>query len=130
MLYKTVFFFLFLFFIFIIYIVYTGSRDSSSDETAFITPSLSNDALRIKTYPDELINPVLADTLEIQSTSDSITINKVKVNRGNCGLNNIEPYTLKFGKSHKYKIGCDFNDVVEVSVETDQGEGTFQMQER
>lgn len=68
--------------------------------------------------------------LKVQSTVDSVTITGVKVNRGNCRVNKIEPnqilnLPLGFSASRTFTLYCNPRDILEVEINTDQGVWTF-----
>ena len=68
--------------------------------------------------------------LKVQSTVDSVTITGVKVNRGNCTVNKIEPnqvlnLPLGFSASRTFTLYCNPRDILEVEINTDQGVWTF-----
>jgi hypothetical protein len=65
--------------------------------------------------------------IHIQSTVDQISINRVSINRGNCPISFwvYKNPNLKFGQEMKAVLRCDMEQVREVTVETDQGEFTF-----
>ena len=72
--------------------------------------------------------------IQVRAIVDSVLIEKISVNRGNCGEKTIDE-TLNFGKTTKVKIGdytvgyagsgCSPRDVKEVQVFTDKGTWTF-----
>lgn len=67
--------------------------------------------------------------VSISAVEDSVAIQKIVVNRGNCGEYNNEQ-TLKFGETTTIKIGdsnggCSTRAVKEVQVVTDKGTWTF-----
>lgn len=71
--------------------------------------------------------PPLLSTVRIQANTDQITVEKVKVNRGQCPINywiHSNP-NLKFGQELTGVLRCDANQVLEVDVITDQGDFTF-----
>ncbi|HEC1605875.1 hypothetical protein [Pseudomonas aeruginosa] len=64
--------------------------------------------------------------IHITSKQDSVTINEVQINRGNCKANVQEhlPYTLPFGRVLKADApSCQ--KVVEVSISTSEGDYDF-----
>lgn len=65
--------------------------------------------------------------IHIQSTVDQVRINRVSINRGNCPISFgvYQNPNLKFGQVMKAVLGCDMEQVREVTVDTDQGEFTF-----
>lgn len=64
--------------------------------------------------------------LVVSSKVDSVKLNKIEVNRGNCKTFNWRgPNPLKFGQEKRGMLVCDLDQVKEVLVETDQGEFTF-----
>jgi hypothetical protein len=68
--------------------------------------------------------------LKVQSTVDSVTITGVKINRGNCSVNKIEPnqllhIPLAFSASRTFTLYCNPRDILEVEITTDQGVWTF-----
>ncbi|WP_275076827.1 hypothetical protein [Providencia rettgeri] len=75
-------------------------------------------------------------TVNITSTVDALTINSVRVNRGQCHDsigNPVRPYSLPFGKTQTYRYmiyngmsNTNYNcDIIEIVVKTDQGDWTF-----
>lgn len=65
--------------------------------------------------------------IEIQSTVDQVQVNKVLINRGNCPISYwlYKNPNLKFGYAMQAVLSCDMDQIREVTVETDQGEFTF-----
>lgn len=120
--FKAVSIILSLFLLGVVYVIYDGSikKGPASDG---INYGLSSDEIKIQTYYDHSFGSMV----EVQSTTDLITINDIKVNRGNCEVKYFKPSTLRFGESRRYQIRCDADKVLEVTVKSDQGSGTFQM---
>lgn len=74
--------------------------------------------------------------VNITGLADSLTVNKVVVNRNQCNAswgNPAKPYVLKFGATNSYRYmlynslnGSRYHcDVIEIVVETDQGAWTY-----
>lgn len=68
--------------------------------------------------------------LKVQATVDAVTITGVKVNRGNCTVNKIEPnqvlnLPLGFSGARTFTLYCNPRDILEVEINTDQGVWTF-----
>ena len=65
--------------------------------------------------------------IEIQSTVDQVQVNRVLINRGNCPISHWRQKNpnLKFGNAMQAVLSCDMEQVREVTVDTDQGEFTF-----
>lgn len=74
-------------------------------------------------------------TVNITSTVDKLTINDVKVNRGQCQDsigNPSRPYSLPFGKTQTYRYmiyngmnRANYNcDIIEIVIKTNQGDWT------
>lgn len=64
--------------------------------------------------------------VKVRAVVDSVTIQKIIINRGNCeqigyGVNT----TIKFGEVTIDKTSCSTRDVKEVQVVTDKGTWTF-----
>lgn len=71
--------------------------------------------------------PMFYSHIHIQSTVDQVRINRVSINRGNCPISFwvYKNPNLKFGQEMKAVLRCDMEQVREVTVDTDQGEFTF-----
>lgn len=74
-----------------------------------------------------LFSPIV----KITSVADEVTVNSIKLNRGNCKPNNSYdtlPQKLTFGKSLNIGfIGCQ--NLLEVSLETSQGDFDFSFEQ-
>lgn len=67
--------------------------------------------------------------VRVRAVDDSVTIQKIIVNRGNCGEYDMD-INIKFGETTRTKIGdtgngCSLRNVKEVQVATDKGTWTF-----
>lgn len=72
----------------------------------------------------------------VRAVVDSVVIQKISINRGNCGERAVDK-TIKFGETTRIKIGnytvgyynvgsgCSPRDIKEVQVVTDKGTWTF-----
>ncbi|MGA4854479.1 hypothetical protein ACPC5U_14575 [Acinetobacter haemolyticus] len=82
---------------------------------------------------DLQLNPVWAEyglgMIDVQSTTDQVTIEKVVLNRGQCSAidNSIKmPVTLSFGRTYRgYINNCSLDKIIEVQVNTNLGNWTF-----
>jgi len=67
--------------------------------------------------------------IEVQATTDQVTINQVILNRGQCSAidNSIKmPITLSFGRTYTgYINNCSLDKIIEVQVNTNLGNWTF-----
>lgn len=69
--------------------------------------------------------------LNVQAVADAVHVKKIIVNKGNCPIyawsgNGRNPH-LKFGQSLQASLKCQDTQVKEVTVETDQGDFTFNL---
>jgi hypothetical protein len=81
-------------------------------------------------FAHERVMGVRREYVVVQAVADSVVVNGVKLNRGNCSAAPSPqsgvtlPATLKFGQAVTLVIG-DCDRVLEVAVDTDTGEHTF-----
>ncbi|MGX2971989.1 hypothetical protein [Helicobacter sp. T3_23-1059] len=103
-----------------------GDVDKKNKKTT-VKVTTSMDINPLTNLPEHIV--------EVQSVVDSIRIEKVIVNKGNCKSEKIEK-NLGFGQKTKVTIGminiftslfsgCEISDVVEIEVVTDMGNWKF-----
>ena len=94
------------------------------------TPQIPEEApVRI----DLQLNPAWAEyglgMIDVQSTTDQVTIEKVILNRGQCSAidNSIKmPVTLSFGHTYRgYINNCNLDKIIEIQINTNLGNWTF-----
>ena len=94
------------------------------------TPQIPEEApVRI----DLQLNPAWAEyglgMIDVQSTTDQVTIEKVILNRGQCSAidNSIKmPVTLSFGRTYRgYINNCSLDKIIEIQINTNLGNWTF-----
>lgn len=94
------------------------------------TPQIPEEApVRI----DLKLNPAWAEyglgMIDVQSTTDQVTIEKVILNRGQCSAidNSIKmPVTLSFGRIYRgYINNCSLDKIIEIQINTNLGNWTF-----
>lgn len=94
------------------------------------TPQIPEEApVRI----DLKLNPTWAEyglgMIDVQSTTDQVTIEKVILNRGQCSAidNSIKmPVTLSFGRTYRgYINNCSLDKIIEIQINTNLGNWTF-----
>ena len=82
---------------------------------------------------DLQLNPAWAEyglgMIDVQSTTDQVTIEKVILNRGQCSAidNSIKmPVTLSFGRTYRgYINNCSLDKIIEIQINTNLGNWTF-----
>lgn len=82
---------------------------------------------------DLKLNPAWAEyglgMIDVQSTTDQVTIEKVILNRGQCSAidNSIKmPVTLSFGRTYRgYINNCSLDKIIEIQINTNLGNWTF-----
>ena len=82
---------------------------------------------------DLQLNPAWAEyglgMIDVQSTTDQVTIEKVIHNRGQCSAidNSIKmPVTLSFGRTYRgYINNCSLDKIIEIQINTNLGNWTF-----
>ncbi len=82
---------------------------------------------------DLKLNPAWAEyglgMIDVQSTADQVTIEKVILNRGQCSAidNSVPmPVTLSFGRTYTgYINNCALDKIIEIQINTNLGNWTF-----
>ena len=107
---------------------YENEQNESVEEME--TPQIPEEApVRI----DLQLNPAWAEyglgMIDVQSTTDQVTIEKVILNRGQCSAidNSIKmPVTLSFGRTYRgYINNCSLDKIIEIQINTNLGNWTF-----
>lgn len=62
-------------------------------------------------------------TVVIVSIVDSVRIKAIKINRGNCTVQNFKPRTIKYGEEVSYIVNC--NNLLHALVDTNMGNWEF-----
>lgn len=105
---------LILFFFCIIALLHAGIQTSLASESAPIQLKIEN----------TMVRGYMAKVATITSTVDSVTINKITINRGNTDAsfaNETLPRTLKFGEQYVFGV----SNFLEIEVDTDKGSWVF-----
>jgi spore coat protein U-like protein len=77
---------------------------------------------RVTHYPP--MGDALTTEIHISAQVDSIKVNSIVVNRGNCKVNG-HGTSLNFGQHAKFEVNGYSCDVKEVEVDTEEGNFTF-----
>lgn len=81
-----------------------------------------------------LYNQIPLPTISIQAKTDSVILEGVTINRGNCNVMAkaldgrkiaFFPKEIKFGQKHQVAISCPIEDVLEITVDTNLGSISF-----
>nr|WP_314476702.1 hypothetical protein [uncultured Campylobacter sp.] len=62
-------------------------------------------------------------TIVIVARIDNVKIERIKLNKGNCGVKNFKPKTIKYGEEVSYITNCQ--NLLNAAIGTDKGEWEF-----
>ncbi|MGI9918127.1 MULTISPECIES: hypothetical protein [Vibrio harveyi group] len=110
------------------------SEEFFMEGTSDLLTTPQEDLVSVKFEQVYLYNQIPIPTIWIQAKTDSVVLEGITINRGNCAVMEKAldgrkvtyfPKEIKFGQKHQIAITCPIDDVLEITVETNLGSESF-----